>query len=414
MEYDDFLSRYADLLIGSCLNLARGMRLLIRCEVPHRELAGRCAEAAWKRGVREVKAQYADRRFDRRAIESIDEAWLDDISTFEKRESSRLAKEGWAYLWILGEEDPEYLEGLDAVRIQRWTRSRSIEFEPYLKALVSDAIPWCVAPAPTEAWARWVFAASGRDMPADPVAALWKALFPMLRLDRPDPSQAWLADSERLAARAALMGERRFDRLRFFGPGTDLTVGLSPLSRWKSAISGTLGEGRRFIPNIPSEEIFTTPDARRTEGRAAVTRPVRVMGVMVEGAWFRFEHGEAVESGAVRNAEALSRHLASDRSLRRLGEVALVECANPVARSGLVFGNVLLDENAACHIALGFGYEPAFEGAGSMNRKRREAAGFNEAIDHVDFMIGSEMIDVDGFDAAGKPTAVMRSGRFTF
>jgi aminopeptidase len=412
MANDEFLARYADLLIGTCLNLERGMRLLIRCEIPNRELARRCAESAWKRGARDVKVRFADRRIERCAIESMDEAWLDGISKFEKSDSARLAKEGWAYLWLLGEEDPEYLEGVNAARVQRWNRARSVEFGPYLKALVSDAIPWCVAPAPTEAWARWTFEASGREMPADPAAALWKALFPMLRMDSADPSKAWLADSARLEARAALMMERRFDSLRFSGPGTDLLVGLSPRSRWKSAVSGTLGEGRRFTPNIPSEEIFTTPDARRTEGRAALTRPVRVNGVMVEGAWFRFEHGEAVESGAARNAEALSRHLASDLSLRRLGEVALVECTNPVAESGLVFGNVLLDENAACHIALGFGYEPAFEGAGEMDGKTREAAGFNEAIDHIDFMIGSKSIDVDGLDAAGNPTAVMRSGRF--
>ena len=411
MASDDFLAKYAELLIGTCLGISKGTRLRIRCEAPHRGLARLIAIAAWKRGAREVMVQYADPLLDRAAIESMNDGWLDDISKFTRDEYSRFADEGWAYLRIQGEEDLEALEGLESSRLQRWDRTRSIEVLPFLHAMAAFTVPWCTAPAPTEAWARWVFTTSGWTMPDDPVAALWETFLPILRLDRPDPAAAWLADVMNLGARAELMTQHRFDSLHFYGPGTDLRVGLSPSSLWKNAI-GTTHEGKRFTPNLPSEEIFSTPDARRTSGRVTVTRPVRVMGVMVENAWFRFEKGEVVESSATRNAEALACCLASETGMRRLGEVALVECDSPVAKSKLIFGNILLDENAACHIALGLGIEETFENVQAMDGPAREAAGFNEAIDHLDFMIGSDKIDVDGFESSNRITAVMRAGKF--
>ena len=411
MVGDDILAQYAELLIGTCLGISNGMRLRICCETLHRKLARLTAIEAWRRGAREVVVQYTDPLLDRAAIMSMDDAWLDDISEFTRDEYNRFAKDGWSSLMIMGEEDPEALEDVESARLQRYDLSRSIEFKPFLSAMATNAAPWCLAAEPTEAWARWVFTASGRAMPADPLSTLWEVLLPILRLDRLDPSSAWLANVLSLDAKAARMTELRFDSLRFFGPGTDITVGLSPSSCWKSCLSATR-EGKRFTPNIPSEEIFSTPDARRTSGRVTVTRPVRVMGVMVEGAWLRFEKGEVVESGASRNAEALAGFLASEIGVRRLGEVALVECEGPVAKSGLIFGNVLLDENAACHIALGLSIEEAFEGADAMDGPAREAAGFNEALSHLDFMIGSDRIDVDGFDASGRRTPILRAGKF--
>jgi len=211
--------------------------------------------------------------------------------------------------------------------------------------------------------------------------------------------------------KAARITERHFENFHFSGLGTDLHVGLSPSSRWKNA-SSTTPEGKQFTPNIPSEEIFSTPDARRTNGHVTVTRPVRVMGVMVEGAWFRFENGEVVESGTARNAEALACYLTSEIGIRRFGEVAMVESDDPVAKSELIFGNFLLDENAACDIALGFGVEGAFESADTMDKPAREAAGFNEAMNHLDFMIGSDRIDVYSLDSSSLSVADMRAGKF--
>lgn len=195
-----------------------------------------------------------------------------------------------------------------------------------------------------------------------------------------DPSSAWLADVSSLKVRAERM-ECRFDSFHFFGPRTDLHTGLSPLSRWKSGIF-TTPDGKRFAPNIPSKKIFSTPETRRTGGRVKVTRPIWALRVLVEGAWYCFEHGEVVKSGATRNADALARYLASEIGMPRLGEVTFVACDGPAAKFGLVFSNILLDENVACHIALGLGIDDVFEGTGTMDRPAREASGCELSFAH--------------------------------
>ena len=187
MTSNDFLAKYAKLLVGTCLGISKGMRLRICCESPHRKLARMIAIEAWRRGVREVLVQFIDPLLDRAAIMFMDDAWLDDVSEFTRDEYSRFAKDGWASLMIMGEEDPEALEDVESARLQRYDRSRAIEFKPFLSAMATNVAPWCLAAEPTEAWARWVYAASGRAMPADPLSTLWEVLFPILRLDRPRP-----------------------------------------------------------------------------------------------------------------------------------------------------------------------------------------------------------------------------------
>jgi aminopeptidase len=358
-----------------------------------------------------VRVDYADSLLDRAAMENMADARLDEVSELAKEQFERFVRDRWAFIRIVGDEDPAALEGMDSERLQRYDRSRSLEILPYFRAMFSFSVPWCIAPLPTPAWAKSVFAASDRPAPADPEDALWKELAPILRLDAVDPAARWLADVAGLEARAQALNARHFDALRFTGPGTDLHIGLAPASRWANAY-GTTSDGIRFTPNLPSEEVFSTPDARLTSGTVTLTKPAKILGLVVEGGWLRFERGEVVESGASRNAEILSRYLGIDAGARRLGEAALVECDSPVARSGLTFGNALLDENAACHIALGSGIEETFEGAPGMDEAARQAAGFNNSIDHVDVMIGSAQVDVDGLDSEGRPAPVMRGGKF--
>ena len=407
------LKGYAELLIGTCLGVKEGSRLRIICEPPHRDLARMAATAAWERGAREVRVDYSDALLSRKAVDTVKEGWLDLPSDFSKAEAERYAGEGWSSLRLVGDEEPAIWDGVDSSRLQRLNKSRSIAALPFQKAARSNAIAWCVAPLPTEAWARTVFRLSGVAMPRDPVAALWKALVPMLRLDAPDPAKKWLADLRLLEGRAAALNLRPFAGLRFRGPGTDLSIGLSADSRWVGGGGRTLA-GDYFSANIPTEEVFTTPDNRLASGRVATTKPVKVLGATIEGAWFRFEEGKVVESGASRNAEILERYLDIDPGARRLGEVAIVEADNPVGRSGLVFDNGLLDENAACHIALGSGYEEAFPAALAMDDRARLEAGFNDSLVHTDFMIGSREVDVDAVDASGYATALLRGGRFVY
>lgn len=407
------LRSYAELLAGACLGLGEGWRLHVSCEPPHREMARLVAAAAWERGVRELRVTYVDELQNRVAVERKAEAWLDEVSGLETAINERMAAEGWSMLLFWGDEDPSAMEGINPGRLQRFRKARYAAFDPYWKAMSTWSNAWCCAPFPTEAWARRAYLLSGRPAPAAPLEALWADLAPILRLDAPDPAAAWLADIGRLAKRAELLNAAPIATLRFRGPGTDLAVGLSPRSRWAS-VGARSTAGAFFTANIPSEEVFTTPDFRLTEGIASSTKPVNVLGLCVEGAWFRFAAGEVVDCGAARNAEVLRRSLETDPGARRLGEVAIVDADNPVGRSGLVFDNALLDENAACHIALGCGHELDFEGAEDMDAAARLAAGFNESLEHRDFMFGGEEVEVDALLRDGRSLPLMRGGDFVF
>jgi aminopeptidase len=405
------LKKYAELLIGTCLGIREGSRLRIVCEPPHREMARAAATEAWARGAREVRIEYFDTLLTRVAAVTLHEKWLDSPSDFSSAEAERYATESWDYLRLLGDEEPDVWEGVDSERLKRLNKSRAIAVLPFQKATRSNAIAWCVAPCPTEAWARTVYRLSGRAIPKDPVAAFWNDLVPMLRLDAANPAEKWLADLRILEKRSVAMNALPIAKLRFRGPGTDLTIGINAESRWVGGGGHTLA-GEYFSANIPTEEVFTTPDNRLAEGRVQATKPVKVLGANIEGAWFRFEGGMVVESGALRNAEILARYLDIDPGARRLGEVAIVEAENPVGRTGLIFNNGLLDENAACHIALGSGYEEAFPAAHAMDEKARLETGFNDSLVHTDFIIGSKEVDVDALDKEGKATALLKGGRF--
>lgn len=405
------MERYAKLLLEGCMGLKEGERIRISGEHCARPLMLVLAEAAYRLGARQVRLDYPDPSLTRIFADNVREAYIEEVSALPRLEAETYVEEAWAQLRLTGQENPEALEGADPGRIQRSSRVRSKAMRKLFEAEISNRLVWCVAPIPTMAWGRQVFAEAGRPLPPDPEAALLAELIPILRLDAEDPSAAVLSHAREIEARAKRLDEAALTELRFRGPGTELRIGLSPRSRWVGGGSMT-PEGRYFLPNHPSEEIFTSPDARLAEGRAACTRPVEVLGAKVEGAWFEFRKGEVVDFGAARNRDSLARYFDIEPTARRLGEVALVDSTGPIFRSGLVFNDALIDENAACHIALGSSYEEAFEGSEAMSKEERQEAGYNECLVHVDFMIGSERIEVSGVDKAGRELPLIGGGRF--
>jgi len=401
------LTRLADVAVDVGLNLQAGQELVMTASIEALPLARLITDAAYRAGATLVTTIFADdqqtlSRFKHARPESFDHApaWLfDGMAEAFRRGAARLA--------IVG-EDPNLLAGQDAERIARANRARAQAYRPALELITASAINWSLVPYATSAWARAVFPELAE---AAAVEQLWNAVFAATRVDTADPITAWAEHNAALMTRRRMLNERRYAALRFRGPGTDLTVGLAERHSWMGGQSKALN-GVTGNPNIPTEEVFTTPHAARTSGFIAATKPLAYQGTLIRDIRVRFEGGAIVEASASTGQEVLQRMIDSDDGARRLGEVALVPASSPISKSGLLFLNTLFDENAASHIALGQAYKKCFVDGDTLSEADFRSRGGNRSLVHVDWMIGSAQVDVDGVDAQGETEPLMRSGEW--
>lgn len=412
---DKRLERYADLLIRTGVNLQPRQGLLVRAELGHAPLVRAAIASAHRAGAGYVHVEWVDLPSTAAMLThaNIDEM---EFPPFEIARFQHLVDNGWARLSLVGDEFPKALAEVDPNALRTWTikRSRAIKF--YTEAMMANRMQWCVAGAPTPAWAQQVFP----DKPADEAfEALWDAILTMVRADQPDPAAAWDDLNRRVKGVAAYLQANQVTTLHFVDPApgpdgkpaTDLFVGLVDGARWVGGASQTPA-GVWFQPNMPSEEVFTMPHNRRTRGYVRTSRPSFPMQREVDDAWFRFEEGEIVEFKARVGEDVLSQFFTIDGA-KRLGEVALVDAGSPIFQSGRVFYEILFDENAACHIAFGEAYPECVQGGGNLSREELAALGANFSDTHVDFMIGTATMNIDGLCADGRNVAIMRDGRFT-
>jgi aminopeptidase len=316
-------------------------------------------------------------------------------------------RNGAARLAIVG-EDPNLLSGEDPAKVARANHARSIAYRPALELITDTVINWSIVAAATPAWAKAVFPGLPE---AAAVAKLWEAIFATSRVDAEDPIAAWASHNATLMARRHSLNAKRYAALHFRGPGTDLRVGLADEHEWMGGLS-TARNGITGNPNIPTEEVFTTPHCRRVEGTVASTKPLSHQGTLIEDIAVRFEAGNVVQATARTGHDVLQRMISADEGARRLGEVALVPASSPIARSGLLFFKTLFDENAACHIALGQSYSRCFTDRGKAGAEALAARGANRSLIHVDWMIGSPQVDVDGITGSGAAEPLLRNGEF--
>jgi len=399
------LDRLAEVAVRVGLGLSRGQELVMTAPLDALPLARRITEHAYKAGASLVTTLFTDEeatlmRFHHASDESFDQAaeWLQNGIAASYRS-------GAARLGITG-TNPALLAHEDPNRVARANLALSKASRPALDLITRHEINWTIVACATPAWARQVFPDDDEETA---VARLWEAIFAVTRVGSPDAVQNWQTHDAQLQQRARLLNEKRFSALHFRGPGTDLRVGLADDHLWLGG-GTTARNGIPCIPNMPTEEVFTTPHKDRVEGLVTSSKPLSYQGSLIEDIRVRFEGGRIVDMAAKTGEAILRRMVETDDGARRLGEVALVPHSSPISKSGLLFWNTLFDENAASHMALGQAYSTCIRDGDTLDASQLGGKGANSSLIHVDWMIGSGRMDVDGISPDGGAEPLMRFG----
>ncbi|MCP2015153.1 aminopeptidase [Deinococcus sp. HSC-46F16] len=406
LSFDDKLARYADLLVRTGVNLPQGGKLLVQAPIEAAPLVRLVTRAAYRAGAADVRVNYNDAHLGLALFEDGSDEAVDFLPDWHAAQREAMVADGYASIGIVG-EDPSLLAGVDPGRIARRSKRVAQAMKAVSEATGGFQVNWTVAAMSTPAWAARVYP----ELPeAEAVARLWDDIFAVTRADQPDPVAAWNAHLARLERLTALLNEKQYAAIHLRSElGTDLTVGLAEHHIWQGGAE-TAKNGVRGVPNLPTDEVFTAPHRERVDGVAVASKPLSARGQLIEGIRVRFEGGKAVEVSAEKGEDTLRGLIDTDEGAARLGEIALVPASAPVSQTGTLFLNTLFDENAASHIALGRCYPTNVQHG--ENPEALLAAGGNDSLIHVDWMIGTAQTDVDGVTADGEREALMRGGEW--
>lgn len=409
MDFDSKLKLYAELLITHGLNVQDGQVVNISTEAYHRDFAILCAEAAYAKGAKYVNIDLADNRLLKLQIEKSKEEDLSYVPEYLPVKYKELVDSNGANLKIIGPEEPELLSDLNPKRMNlRQMKTKLAVKYFYDEGIGKSKVHWTVAAAATPGWGKRIFPDKS---PQEAEMLLWEEIFKICRADKENCIALWKEHNSALQKRAEKLDQLKIKELHFKGPGTELTVGLSEHAIFKGG-TDVSPRGVPFEPNIPTEECFTTPDWRMTNGFARATRPFLINGKLVKGLSMTFKEGLITDFSAEEGEDTFREYISSDEGARRLGEVALVGVDSPIFKSGHVFEEILFDENAACHIAVGSAYKFCIRGGDKLTTEQAEAIGCNESCVHTDMMISSPEVDVIATTYSGKTVEIIKNGNW--
>lgn len=404
------LKQYAELLVRRGVAVRPGQELVVTAPVEAAGFVRTLVRAGYAAGAGHVTLMWNDDELSRLEYENCPLERFERIPSWEAEQRNALAREGACFLWLDG-ADPDALLEVDPAKPAARAVAVHRQCPEYRHGLDFGENAWCIAGVPVRAWAQKVFP----DLSAhESVYRLWEAVLDVTRVVDDDPEDAWETHNAALVKNKRLLNERRFDALHYTSKnGTDLTIGLPQAHVWEGGAAKTRG-GTIFFPNMPTEEVFTSPDRTRADGVVHSVLPLVHNGSVVRDFWLRFESGRVVDYGAEQGRAVLQHILEADEGARHLGECALISKNTPIRQSGLLFYNTLYDENASCHLALGMGFPDCYEGGVELMKEELVARGVNESTQHVDFMIGADDLNVTGVTASGEEVPVFVHGQWSW
>jgi aminopeptidase len=414
-EFEQKLSAYAELAVKVGLNIHPGQKLLIRGPLTYgvpfsaAPLVREISRYAYLAGARLVDVMWGDAEMELIRFKYAPRDSFKDVTEWKTDGPYQHVKAGNATMTISG-MDPDLFKDLDPEIVAEYSGEATKKLKPFLTITGRDDVNWLVLAVPTPGWTAKVFP---KLSPAEGEMKMWETLFKLCRLDQPDPVAAWQKHIENLKLRCDYLNARQFDHLHYTAPGTDLKVGLPKGHIWCGA-SSQFALGFSGTVNLPTEEVFTLPHRERVDGVVSSSLPLNLNGSLINGMRLEFKDGRVVKANAAEGETALQKLIETDEGAAHLGEAALVAHNTPIAQSGLLFYNTLLDENAACHLALGSAYNTTLQGGEKMDEAAFARAGGNSSNIHVDFMIGSDKMDIDGVTADGKSEPILRKGLWAF
>lgn len=406
----DQLDLYASLLVRKGVSLRRGQELVLQAPVERADFARRVVSAAYRAGAGHVTVIWKDDEVTRLTYENCDLGFFETTPSWQVEQLNSLADLGAAFLFLEG-SDPSALRGIDPAKPAAAAHARNTECRAFRDGMDFGRNAWCIAGVPVRAWAREVFPDLSQD---EALYRLWVLILEVSRADGEDPESAWETHNASFEKTKRFLNSHRFDALRYESEnGTNLTVGLTDGHVWDGG-AGRTQDGVTFFPNIPTEEVFTSPDRMRADGVVHSALPLVHSGQMVRDFWLRFEGGRVVDYGAEQGREVLRHIIETDEGSCRLGEVALVSKNTPIRQSETLFFSTLYDENASCHLALGNGFPECIMGGVSLGKDGLLARGVNQSSTHVDFMIGADDLNIYGVAADGTETPVFVNGQWAW